>query len=770
MSIKGIVGTCGAILLFSTVINVVITINDANASPSGPGFFTGTETAGRGVFRDIRICGNMDKRYQEVLCPNATGYAVPNYSGSMNGGKQGFIDFIRGKLGSGSEHDRLGAAFIVFTMIGYSSSVGHRTPTGAELADWEARINNPAITIHNQVVTANPNTFYGQFTTGGASDIAYDWVDTTAESLVFRHNGSDVYYLKRNCANPLGRMFLPEAPSWTVTGHSEVNGGGGWTTSQINTIPGQTINWRHTLTNNSSSNMNRDVEWYVNPFIDGTIQPSVQGGTGRGNAGNTFVTRNASYTIQPGDVGRTICQDISWNPMTHSNGAWGHSNQACVYVPYDYSLMPRIIVPTSIPEGEPTIPGGSISPSVSNEGATRSQDAKAAVVRFVVRNNSTAMAAGSDGLSTTAPNWSEDIARGIGLRNGVTASSIAELWRTDATGEIGRGNNLNIPSLPDDDISSLSLVLGDQLCYATMVSNYAYGVDSNTFRYAVQCVRLAKRPKVQFWGADVRSNGEIITGTTSRGSDTFGSWAEYGLFSEDDILSASGAGLSGQHGRMAPLNIGRLTFANTPGPGHYGGVPQTTIPLLFTSPGGSSLPSGSQSIANLAAGGSRVEWSTGNLTITGGEVPLGKTIIVKSTGTVTISDDVRYANGSIADTAQLPQLVIVAQNIIITDAALRVDAWLIARGGYVSTCNAVSGTWTDGLSSNACNAAPLQINGPIIADHLYLRRTGGSDGASPNAPAEVLNLRPDTYLWAYGQTRNTTSIKTMYVRELPPRF
>ncbi|OYW84163.1 hypothetical protein B7Z17_04525, partial [Candidatus Saccharibacteria bacterium 32-49-10] len=91
------------------------------------------------------------------------------------------------------------------------------------------------------------------------------------------------------------------------------------------------------------------------------------------------------------------------------------------------------------------------------------------------------------------------------------------------------------------------------------------------------------------------------------------------------------------------------------------------------------------------------------------------------------------------------------------------------NSGYVSTCGAVSapGSWLNNI--DACGE-PLRVNGPIIANHLYLRRTHGSERESRNTPAEVLNLRPDTYLWAQDYFGRSNSVRTDYVRELPPRF
>ena len=145
------------------------------------------------------------------------------------------------------------------------------------------------------------------------------------------------------------------------------------------------------------------------------------------------------------------------------------------------------------------------------------------------------------------------------------------------------------------------------------------------------------------------------------------------------------------------------------------------------------------------------------------------TIIINSTGTVRIAGNVTYADGPYTDSSQIPQLIIVARNIIIEPAVTEVNAWLLSSGGYVSTCGDASAGYLSGITSAVCNQQ-LKINGPVLTDHLYLRRTAGSDVGNPSTPAEIFNLRPDAYLWAYGTTRDSSAIKTMYLQELPTRF
>jgi len=110
--------------------------------------------------------------------------------------------------------------------------------------------------------------------------------------------------------------------------------------------------------------------------------------------------------------------------------------------------------------------------------------------------------------------------------------------------------------------------------------------------------------------------------------------------------------------------------------------------------------------------------------------------------------------------------VIIANKINIADSATNINAWLLTTGsdGTINTCS--DRLPTAPLNSNVCQDQ-LTINGPIATSHLYLRRTSG---ASPNDPAEIVNLRPDAYIWAYLRTAQTGKATTRFTVELPPRF
>ena len=262
--------------------------------------------------------------------------------------------------------------------------------------------------------------------------------------------------------------------------------------------------------------------------------------------------------------------------------------------------------------------------------------------------------------------------------------------------------------------------------------------------------------------------------------NVYGSWGEYGIIANGKADSASGAGLSSSfNGRsgVTPRDYNKLTFANIPKFGNFSST--SSVPDNFTLPsvdGAKGNISGNVDVNSLASG----EYNAGNVTLTGSKLSVGKSIVIKSSGVVRISGDLLYTDTN--DVRQLPQLIIYAKNIIIEPSVGEVNAWLITqKDGYVSTCGVVIsfGDWLSGVSESSCGKKQLKVNGPIKTGRLFLRRTYGGKHASsakndpnmhPGTPAEIINLRADTYIWAYNNYRNTGAISTMNVRELPPRY
>lgn len=224
-------------------------------------------------------------------------------------------------------------------------------------------------------------------------------------------------------------------------------------------------------------------------------------------------------------------------------------------------------------------------------------------------------------------------------------------------------------------------------------------------------------------------------------------------------------------------------------------------------------------ITNSGSGGAI---SGGSLVKTLGDGTNDNTLVIVSSGTVTIDRDICY--GSCGDdatrlrdysygtstkkSAELPQVLIFANNIQIEEQVTRVDAWLIAPNGTVNTCaghkigedsSTRKGVYARDASdyhyTNGRCGLTLVVNGPVFAHHMELLRTAGAfhgyaDTTSKNvldrsigatgrsddkkkgstAPAEIFNLRSDVYIWAYNQAQRYSEAVVTYTRELAPRY
>jgi hypothetical protein len=343
------------------------------------------------------------------------------------------------------------------------------------------------------------------------------------------------------------------------------------------------------------------------------------------------------------------------------------------------------------------------------------------------------------------------------------------------------------------------LEVGSKLCYGMSVKAYRQGLTnaSPDWRHSpAECVIVGKKPKVQVWGGDLtvgrrfsddtsapRASGvSVSVSEKENGTKTYGSWVEYGVFASAAITGASSAGLAGPNGNASPLpsSWSKLTFANSGHTGSSGCVTEKfgcfntagnmgTIPDVATRLASGAVTTAPQLPPSRSLNGlNGTYYTAGNFKITDSTIQKGESVIIKAAGTVRISNDIRYTTDSMTSIDEIPQVVIIANNIIIDEGVTNVDAWLVANGtsGSIYTC----GDFRNILTSKMCDKQ-LTINGPVMSKKLFLQRTAGSgtDTASGD-PAEVLNLRTDAYLWAIGRSGGAGGIQTISTHELAPRF
>lgn len=277
---------------------------------------------------------------------------------------------------------------------------------------------------------------------------------------------------------------------------------------------------------------------------------------------------------------------------------------------------------------------------------------------------------------------------------------------------------------------------------------------------------------------------------TGKSNQTFGSWGEYALISPSAIKNmASGAGLNdGAEGNTSDVQASwsRMTFGNSgitksagcasdTGHGCYQtknpGIPDISSKFTYSSAKPVNSSGGVWNVASIANENRSDEYrnikptTNGELRLTGGTIGKGKWLVVNApNSTVRVTQNINYTNDSLSSNLEIPQLVIIAKNILIDAGVTQVDAWLIAKNGGIDTC----GDGPVELTSNDCNKQ-IRINGPVLADRLILRRTAGSEANDLGEPAEIINLRPDAYLWLNAR-QHQRALRTTNLKELPPRY
>lgn len=684
-----------------------------------------------------------------------------------------------------------------------SSTINRTTATPGQTVIWTHSVrNNGPDTTTQGIRTWSQLSGFSSSGWNGENDVRTATYARNQARTAFNRSSYTV------SQSDVGRVLCQQV-RWRATAHNNPGMGQGvnrcvtilpapWSTvgassrtvNNINTgtaAPGNIIRWTHTLrlqinSNHLPINSYTHATGFSNNDWNGTsnsLNIAAWRPVGLIRTVSPGIASRTQYTVTQNDVGNDLCQRLMWSPSSNIAGSSGASTPACVHVPHNYELTPLMQVNIdAISEDATEVPG--LTSSITNTGPTKSKPSNHAVVRFVIRDdgNVDAKLRGGEGInSSSACDVAGKIAGQLGLTLTPTGTNNCTSGLVSKTGE-----EIHPPGIElfngSNSLSGVDFNLGDQICYTTIVSAYRWrnntGVSQNTYKYAQPvCVKVAKKPKIQFWGGDVRAGGNIATSITRSSEGRFyGSWAEYALFSSGTISSSSGAGMSGSDGREERQQIlyNKLTFANTPSFGNFGQISESVIPTTFLG-SGSSIGSGSFSVSSANSG---LYVRSGNLTINGGEIPKGRKIYVRATGNITINGNLTYSSGPYSKNSELPQLVLISTggNIVIQESVEKVDAWIISQNGYVSTCGAVANTgvaYSSDLNLDRCNRQ-LRVNGPIMTKKLYLRRTYGGGKENPGLPAEILNLRPDTYLSFYGNTSDYGGIRTTYVRELPPRY
>lgn len=189
-------------------------------------------------------------------------------------------------------------------------------------------------------------------------------------------------------------------------------------------------------------------------------------------------------------------------------------------------------------------------------------------------------------------------------------------------------------------------------------------------------------------------------------------------------------------------------------------------------------PWGGESCKNIeSASGEIIQYIEGeNLTVYGG-VSMNTTHLVNARNNVNITSDLEYPNGSYTMLAQIPKIIIYANNIYISCNVEKVDAILITRpGGTVDTC--VHG----GNDASSARARQLKVFGVVITDKINLGRTYGAAAwgyfrwprniTTDGEAAEVFDYDSTIPMWSeyMSGSAETDTLQITYQHELAPRY
>lgn len=708
-----------------------------------------------------------------------------------------FIAILKAANKSRDDQRVTGSAFIVNTMLGRNGPGGGRNVSAADWATITARLNDRQANKKIDWIGNAVNNINSYYQNGGANDDAlyYDGAGLNEPGIqIYDDSGNLTYALLRRCANPVGEnvggVSKPTAV-WGLSAASTVNtvilATGKVITKNVTTAkPGDTLQWTHQLTNDGpdATTVKVHSNLLITGFSNGWgTSPPAEYGPGDTAAGAAAkkvmrtIVSYAKYTVTQADVGNKLCEMVRYKPSSSSSAASGAGNNSCVTVPYVYTLTPSVTPDVSgvVEPGAPV----NLASAVANNGSTKSKPTQWQLTQIVVQPGSAVPnPAGGNSLLLPCGTYFT----GPGAVCSTLKSGINTVFKN--------GNN----PLASNLITAGDLSVGTKICFALSVQPRA-GNDNKWVHSAPICLVVGKKPKIQVWGGDLSVGksfsgsavpSNVQTSNSVKSGNTFGSWIEYGIFATGSVSGVAsgsayaGPGLAGATTCQASM----LSFTNATD--DNGCTDTTSIGNYATTrsiPDVASSFTGSGSVLppavvpnNLTAGGVFIGTSAGNLTINTSTLNPGKSVILKVNGTVTIAGDQKYNPGPYASVSQLPQLVIMADKIIINSAVTNVDAWLIANGpnGIIETCDTGSATYilsgAQGLTSNKCQT-PLTINGPVMAKQLWLRRTAGSGtGAASGDPAEVFNLSPDAYMWAQAQATSGGRIQTVYTTELPPRL
>ncbi len=498
------------------------------------------------------------------------------------------------------------------------------------------------------------------------------------------------------------------------------------------------------------------------------------------NQGNIWDTINAIDTdreifkVTRDMAGKIICSKMSYGvaagDINDTNRYNKTTNDACVYVPYDFEITPCVKIDKirNCSGGDLDIPTNGKVPNDPNDGeeinipggGTETSSIKYKITTWRVPSDKESFVTQNNKRDNTNSDTCSPSNFYYQDYQGIENCRVVK----EGTGKFNRDTQVAdfIPSIED------GAEAGTRYCVALSISPYKMSSNQSQAEQAKQerenldwrhgapiCIKLVKKPKVQFWGNGVYSKSGIRTSLSPTKQGVLGSWVEYEALSSVKIKDFRTESSQSTQKLVIEDYSSKSSF----------GQGKSSIDSLISNIA-SKFPK-----KNFEDTNTKVE-VYGDSSKQLGSISADKQTRVIYGKNIRISGDIVNADRTVNNDSDFRQIIIIADGDIAIDQGVkRVDAWLISRG-VINTC-AINGTQNaNDVNIKNCDNQ-LRVRGGTVSKGLRLWRTAGSDGTAKDtltSPAEIFNQSADTYLWAQAQSGSAGKIVTTYTKELPVRY
>lgn len=498
------------------------------------------------------------------------------------------------------------------------------------------------------------------------------------------------------------------------------------------------------------------------------------------NQGNIWDTINAVGTdreifrVTRDMAGKIICSKMSYGVaagnIDNTNRYNKTTNDACVYVPYDFEITPCVKIDKirNCSGGDLDVPTNGKVPNDPNDGeeinipggGTETSSIRYKITTWRVPSDKESFVTQNNKRDNTNSDTCSPSNFYYQDYQGIEKCRVIK----EGTGKFNKDTRVAdfIPSIED------GAEAGTRYCVALSISPYKMNSNQSQAEQAKQerenldwrhgapiCIKLVKKPKAQFWGNGVYSKSGIRTSLSTTKQGVLGSWVEYEALSGVKIKDFRTE--SSQSTRK--LAIEDYSSKSSFGQG------KSSIDSLISNIA-SKFPK-----KNFEDTNTKVEvYGDANKQL--GSISADKQTRVIYGKNIRISGDIVNADRAVNNDSDFRQIIIIADGDITIDQGVkRVDAWLIAQG-VINTCAVNGAQNANDVNMKNCDNQ-LRVRGGTVSKGLRLWRTAGSDGTAKDTlanPAEIFNQSADTYLWAQSQSGSAGKIVTTYTKELPVRY